>query len=747
MRTLQLGFAALLAIMVVAVTAYGDDEPAPKPGPSPAVLDSTYKNINQHVLDTYVGTLPDNWSNWPQRFNSKLDVTGNLRVAVDVMLSSVVDSRLRILNSKNVEASKCRMESGYVGVGVMFHFDTKLEKGFEITEVKKDSPAKTANLTSGTTIVEIDGLRLQNADLIEALKRLLGTNSEVNLTVLEGEKERAVVIKRGKGEKLGIGFGLGKTSMTVTAEKVFKNSPAEKAGLREGERITKVNNVEVVGIDADLFTRYTSGNLGDELGLTVVRDNAEVNLKMNRAIVVNEELAIGYSEKDATGMLRLSNLDWAKLPESVDQRVASMNAQSACVIDLRGASGENPELAARLAARFIQTAGFDVLSYREKQGGQETTTRIFLATKDGKLTVVSQTGNVEKVVEQPTAAVTGKLSVLVDEQTSGTAEALALALQRSGRATITGARTANRFDLVTAKNFTVGEREFVIEVPSKRLVPGAGYASLEIKPNTKTGNSGDRGLLLLVVGLLFFGSGVYSVVQMVRNRRNSSETGSNRSHFVARGALLVVALVAGGFAVVYGLKDVHKVVTTRSESQRVAACLNDILRTDEEAREDSFRYNSVERGKLDAQLKWGEEQPPVADAEIEAACRIVTAMTDNDFDAVKKLIESYAYKPYARAQIASALNHVFHKAGLDWFIMYHNGMFLVESHGSEDGQAMINFSPIEEPRVTIMVVDPKYPRQFSSTENADMFSAREIFSTFRTPLIRTVQEFQAKPKK
>ncbi len=736
MPNLRLVFAALCALSVTA-GVYAGDEPPPKPAPAPAVLDATYQQVNQYVADTYIGTLPVGWNGWPQRFNGKLDVTGNLRVAVDIMLSSAVDSRLRILGSKNVENYKCRMESGYIGIGVQFHFDVKLEKGFEIQEVLDSSPAKTAGLSAGTTIVAIEGVRLQGSDLVDSLKLLLSNKTEVRLTVLEGEHEREVTVKRNAGDKLGIAYGAGKTKMTVTVEKVFANSPAETAGLRVGDVVTKTYGYPMVGTDPDYFISRTTGRLGEDLELTVLRGGEEVNLKLTRGIVFNEELSLGYSENT----LRLTNLDWAKLPAAVDKYVDRLNAQPECVIDLRGASGENPELAARLAARFISKADGDLICYRQKASGQETTTRLFITLKEGKATLVSQTGMDETVVERPAKVVTCKLSVLVDEQTSGTAEALALALQRSGRATVTGANTANRIDLVTAKTFAFAERELMVEVPTKRLVPGAGYKELTLKPDLRTGSSGDVGLLLMALGLILWVGSVVAGMRLLRNRSAHS-----RSRFALRGALLVVVLVVGGFAFVHGFKDVHQVMVPKSESQLAAGYVNNILRTDEEARIDRDHFGNQERGKLDAKLDWGAKKPPVADAEIEAACRIVTAIAENDFDTVKTLIESYAHKPYARSQIGSALNHAFNKAGFDGYVLCHNGMFILERRGSEEGQGMLILSPTEKPRVTVMMADPKYPRQLSSTENSDMFDAAEVFSTYRTPLLRGVEEFRSRQK-
>lgn len=725
-----------ICVLLAAMTAYAGDEPAPKQGPAPAALDATFQQINKEVLDSYVGTLPPNWNSWTPRFSGKLDVNGNLKVATDIMLSSAKDNRLRLLSPKEIEAARCRPVSGFVGLGVMFRFTTTIDKGFEIAEVLDGSPAKAANLQSHTTIVAVNGQRLAGADLIDASQLLFGAGTEIKLTVLDGEKESDVTVaKRNKEDKLGIAFNYGKTSMTVAVGRVFPNSPAEKAGLRVGELITKINGNVVKTADADWFMSQSGqtayDRLGDTIGLTVVRDNAEVNLELQRSIVVDESRAFSLSVHDRNDQrlesfteLTLANLDWTKIVDSLDKNVSAINQRTSCTIDLCKASGDNPELSARLAARFIQDG--DLLAYSEKQGGKTKTTRFFVAQRDGKTTLLSECEGVEKVIEQVPQAVTSKLTVLVGEFTSGTAEALASALQRSGRATIRGAETADRADLTEAKTFTSGDCQIVVEVPVKRLVLSAGQKTLAVKPVAST---------LSITASLFIGLGVaiflIALCSTCRMRRT-------------RHVVVVVLAVAAGFACIcYGLQKSAN--APKTEAQKASAFISNILWTDEDSRIDRLRYAQQERGKLDVQLKFGEKPSPVADAEIKTASRIAEAIAEGDFEAVRKIIASYAYKPYARAQIAGCLNHAFHKAGVDIYILSHNGSFYLERNGLEDGQVMVNFTPLDPPAVTVMVnSDPERKSSFSSTENPQGFEAQEVFATFRAALVRAVQDNRAK---
>jgi C-terminal processing protease CtpA/Prc len=728
------------------------DEPAPQKGPPPAVLDATLLQIRSQVDQSYVDPTRIGFSNWTLRYAGKLDNSGNLRVAVDAMLASNDDSRLRLLDDKQAKAYKCRLQSAIVGIGAVFNIKVTLLKGFEVSTVLDNSPAQRANLPSGTTIVAIDGTRLAGTDLVDSLSLLLTDKPEIVLTVLgSDDKETAYKITRkDSGERFGIGFNTGKTTMKVTVEEVLSGAPAERAGLKAGDEVTHVYSNTVSNGDSDWFVNnQVAGELGEAVSLKVRRGDAQLDFSVTREFVEREELAYSLTMEGQprTTQMRVSNLDWVKIPELVGRHVKTINLLKECTVDLRGASGDNPELAARVAARLIYRLPGEILCFSETRFGKTQTTSYNIDERDGKRVLVCSAGSLKTVVEEIEDVVSCKVTVLVDSQTSGTAEALALALQRGG-ATITGTETANRSVLVSTETFKVGDTELLVQVPTKRLVPGQNYKSLVIAPDNFTGSKNGRGwswaaLIGGVVALLFaaLAASRSSRKKMSLAAQNLEQGAAFRTKLQRVGPPLMVASLGlvGSLLIYTGCTG--SFVSAKTDSQKASAHVANILRTDEEARLNRLKSANVPRGKLDVEPKFADGEPKVTDGEIASACQIVEAIAEGDIEAVRRIVASYAHKPYARAQIASALNHSFYKAGVPLRVEFYGGSFVIEREGLADGQAAVSFSPInEEPTVRVMVRNPKYPRQFTSTENSEMFNAREVFATFKGPLIRSVLE-------
>ncbi len=747
-----IAFASSLASLCAA------DEPAPEKGPTPAVLDATLLQIRSLVDQTYVDQTTTGFSDWTLRYAGKLDNSGNLRVAVDAMLASNDDARLRLLDDKQAKAYKCRLQSSIVGIGAVFNIKVTVVEGFKVSSVRDNSPAQRANLPSGTTIVAIDGTRLAGSDLVDSLALLLSDKPEIVLTVLGSDDKEAAykIIRKQSGERLGIGFNQGKTTMKVTVEEVLSGSPAERAGLKAGDEVTQVYSNTVSNGDSDWFINgQVAGEIGEALPLKVQRGDAQLDFSVTREFVEREELACSLTMEGQprTTQMRLSNLDWVKIPEIVGRHVKTINLLKECTVDLRGASGDNPELAARVAARLIYRLPGEILCFNETRLGKTQTTSYNIDERDGKRVLVCSAGSLKTVVEEIEDVVSGKIIVLVDSQTSGTAEALALALQRGG-ATISGTETANRSVLVSTETFKVGDTELLVQVPTKRLVPGRNYKSLVIAPDNFTGTKNGRGwsraaLLSGVVALLF---AALAASRFLRKKMSlASQKLEHEAAVPAKlqrvgPALIVLSLGLVGSLLIYsGCTGLF--VAAKTDSQKASAHVANILRTDEEARINRLRFANVPRGKLDVEAKFEEGEPKVTDGEIASACQIVEAIAEGDIAAVRRIVASYVHKPYARAQIASALNYSFYKAGVPLRVEFYGGSLVIEREGLADGQAAVSFSSLnDEPTVRVMVRNPKYPRQFNSTENSSMFNASEVFATFKGPLIRSVLE-QSSTKK
>jgi S1-C subfamily serine protease len=74
----------------------------------------------------------------------------------------------------------------------------------------------------------------------------------------------------------------------VYVEEVEKDSPAEKAGLKKSDIITKIAGQEVKSVNELNKVKYTY-NIGDTVTLTVYRDGAETEIDVKLAETPEQE--------------------------------------------------------------------------------------------------------------------------------------------------------------------------------------------------------------------------------------------------------------------------------------------------------------------------------------------------------------------------------------------------------------------------------------------------------------------------
>ncbi len=719
--------AACLALLV-AGTIRADDEKKPRPGPTAAQLEATYKDINQYVTKNYIGKLPGDWATWSNRFDGRLTTNGHLRAATVGMLSSPSDLQLELVGIQKADELGARLVGGYIGLGISFKFDVRLQNGFKINQILTDSPANKAGVKPGT-IVAIDGQRLHDMQLVDAAKLLMSPSTERKLTINYDDKETEYVIKRKEGEKMGIAFGREATLMTVTVEQVLPNSPAERSGVRVGDKVTHVNKNDLKNADQDWFIGQASyGRYDTTISITVAREDGEKLIEMPRSIVENVKLGFDFTAA-APGTkttIRLTNLDWPKVVQLLDERIPELKKENEFVIDLRGASGEDPELAARIAARFIGQSD-DLITSIERRDGTDVTVAYRIAAGENGQSALVLDG---KVKEQPRDVVsTGKIEVLVDGLTSGTAEALARALQVSGRATVTGTRTAGRDILVSTQLFTYGDNKIRVQVPTKRLVDN-NLKTFEINPNADKEKAQYKAafntmavsiILILAAGVI--GSRV--LYRLVKERPLARKT--------IPWIPIVAALIGAGFGGHYLRPKTNNNVT---KAQEAANYVNNFLRTNPEVREDRLQHARVERGPRDAESSKFGSNITITDAEIESACKIVTYVTEGDADAIRNLVVNHAYMPFARAQFGSALDYSLYGCGIEGrTIWYRPNGFGLEFGRPDDGTFYVMFSPLDEEPEVVVWVENGSDRGHSG-EKSDLLTYKEAVNIIKLEFIR-----------
>ena len=232
-----------------------------------------------------------------------------------------------------------------------------------------------------------------------------------------------------RGNYAGIGARLGADPLGGSVGTVFKNGPAEKAGLKVGDLITRVGNIDIAGMAVEEIVTYIRGEEGTSVTLTVMRAGTSdpIKIKVDRAVVVVptaegmmiDGTKVGYIKVDQFAETTVQQFDTALFD-------VLRSEPEGLVIDMRGNPGGLLDTAVLMLSRFIENK--TVVTMRER-GGRREESRTLTGRK---------------------ADFAGPIVVLVDNGSASASEIFAGVLRDYKRATLVGQHTYGKSTVQTA---------------------------------------------------------------------------------------------------------------------------------------------------------------------------------------------------------------------------------------------------------------------------------------------------------
>ena len=240
-----------------------------------------------------------------------------------------------------------------------------------------------------------------------------------------------------EGEYHGIGVMISQNRSTgiITVIKVFKDTPAAEAGMRPGDVLYKVGDMEVTGMDMDILVKdYIKGKDGSEVALTVFRqDEGEyVDLKMERRKVTVQTVEYQMLE-DHVGYIAVSQFDVV----TADQFKAAVDdlekqGMKKLLVDLRNNPGGVLDAVVGMLDYILPD---DLMIEGDKdlvRTNTEATLLVYMADKNGK-------GGQEYASDGHSLDI--PLAVLVNGESASASEVFTGAMKDYGRATVVGTKT------------------------------------------------------------------------------------------------------------------------------------------------------------------------------------------------------------------------------------------------------------------------------------------------------------------
>ena len=157
------------------------------------------------------------------------------------------------------------------------------------------------------------------------------------------EQEAKELFETTNGEFFGIGASMSKQLGTdeITIVNVYEDSPADKAGLKSGDILYKVDEHETAGYELDTVVSWIKGEKGTSVVLHVLRDGKEVEVTAVRDKIEVQTVAYEMKE-DQIGYIAVSEFDSVTYHQ-FETALEDLEKQGmkGLVIDLRNNPGGN----------------------------------------------------------------------------------------------------------------------------------------------------------------------------------------------------------------------------------------------------------------------------------------------------------------------------------------------------------------------------------------------------------------------
>ena len=236
------------------------------------------------------------------------------------------------------------------------------------------------------------------------------------------------------GRFFGIGVYINAQDGYINVVSPIKNTPAEKAGLRSGDKIIKVNGDDISGANATEASKKIKGEKGTKVTLTILRIEDEVANTFDVDVIRDEITVITVESKIIENDLLyvgISQFNEQTYSEFMEATKLITNATKGIILDLRNNPGGLLSTSTAIADVLLPEG---IIVYTERKG----------KVKD------DQINSDAKYIDLP-------MVVLINEGSASASEIISGAIRDFDRAMLIGQKTFGKGVVQTIDNFSTGD--------------------------------------------------------------------------------------------------------------------------------------------------------------------------------------------------------------------------------------------------------------------------------------------------
>jgi carboxyl-terminal processing protease len=249
------------------------------------------------------------------------------------------------------------------------------------------------------------------------------------------------------GEFGGIGIELGREDGFLRVVAPIEDTPADRAGIKAGDYITKVDGISTKGLNINDAVKKLKGKPGTGVSLTIARINEPKPIEINitRAIIRTKSVKVetpepGYVRLRVTSFQERTGEDLAK---AFNDLVAANAPLKGIVLDLRTNPGGLLNASVAVSAAFLPKDALVVYTDGRTDQNKEKFTASRQHYMRGGMLKDDTVGRISALAK------TVPIVVLVNGASASASEIVAGALQDHKRATIIGTPTFGKGSVQT----------------------------------------------------------------------------------------------------------------------------------------------------------------------------------------------------------------------------------------------------------------------------------------------------------
>ncbi len=306
-------------------------------------------------------------------------------------------------------------------LGVFLILITGVSTGFLITQETRDFRiAKNFDIFF-SLYRELNTFYVDEVDPDKVIKsgidNMLKTLDPYTVYYPESEADEFKVLTTGKYGGIG-SMVRGNGEYTVINE-IYKGFPADKAGMKAGDILKKVDGVSLKGFSTDKVSEKLKGNPGTDIAITIERNGKETDYQLKRERIAIPPVPYFGMIDSKTGYIRFTSFTQDCIDQVKNALVTlKANNPQQIILDLRGNPGG------------LLTEAVDIVNLFVGPGNEVVTTK-------GKVKQFDESFKTTKAAVDDKIA----LAVLINRSSASASEIVAGAIQDLDRGVIVGQRS------------------------------------------------------------------------------------------------------------------------------------------------------------------------------------------------------------------------------------------------------------------------------------------------------------------